>query len=60
MGESSKSLELRTHNQQLAVIKPTQSSHNLKTKKKILEEDEFVKVSNKKNKIEFEKRKLCF
>ena len=49
MSESSKSLDLRTHNQQLAVIKPTQSSQNLKTKKKILEEDEFVKVCKIKN-----------
>lgn len=41
---SSKALELQTNNQQLSLLKPIQSAHNLKTKKKILQEDEFVKV----------------
>ena len=44
MSDSSKALELRTHNQQLAIIKPTQSAKNAKSKKKVLEEDEFVKA----------------
>jgi hypothetical protein len=42
MSDLSKSLELHSSSQQLALIKSTQI--NKKTKKKVLDEDEFVKV----------------